>query len=86
MYVPRKHNNDITDYEIQRYAFPHTHTHAIYELKYARYGLPKVCVHAYCVLELLMACHVRPKGTYITDYDIQGYAFPPMSCPLYEDS
>ena len=35
-----------------------------------------MCVHAYYVLELLMACHACPKGTYITDYDIQGYAFP----------
>ena len=86
MYVLREHNNYITDYDIQSYAFPLTHNHALYDLKCARYGyniyMPEVCVHAYCVLELLIACHVRPKGTYITDYDIKGYASPPMPCPL----
>ena len=37
--------------------------------------LSEVCVHVCCVLELLMACHAC-RGTYITDYDIQRYAFP----------
>ena len=49
--------------------------------------LSEGCVHACCVLELLMACHVQrkhtllydvhpAKGTHITDYDTQGYVFP----------
>ena len=38
--------------------------------------MPEVCVHAYRVLELLMARHVPREHNYITDYDIQGYAFP----------
>ena len=78
-YVPREHNY-ITDYDIQGYAFPLITMSFIAKMcmlySYVCLHLSEVCVHACCVLELLMACHACPRGTYITDYDMQGYAFP----------
>ena len=61
-----------------RDAFPLITMHALYEAHAAKVCtlwlyMPEVCVHAYRVLELLMARHVPREHNYITDYDIQRY-------------
>ena len=51
----------------------------MHAIEYVCLHLSEVCVHACCVLELLMACHVPREHTFtdtIIMIDIQGYVFP----------